>query len=298
MNEFKLVLNDRRESIAKLFEVELPNVPIKNMEILGYDKYFDMRTCVEIVNKYRATIEKLEISGLMISSYEIKALLENMNSLTTLELHSIETTTGPNRPLKLPSLKSLSIIYSLDSRFCTCHAEYEDEEDRTTPPELLLEEFSYNNSIERLHLCLDVSPRFSDLIFDEFAKTVHNIKHLILEGSGMDDLLSSCKDFKLETLHTYSLKIGTHFLVKQKDSLKELRLEMAPSHHDAVPTVAALFEMRLQNFYLEGVPLILNYETQHVDKMLTFGCDGSLEPGLEILKRGRCKQNYLFLENF
>jgi hypothetical protein len=284
MNEFKLVLNDRM--IKHLDGAELPNVPIKNIDIVGlwkYEKYFDMKTCVKIVDKYRATIETMKLEEFRISTLKLRTLLKNLNNLKQLELRYVELTTQPTRPVEIPSLKSLTFTFGLvEERY--------EEYQQGMRLERTLDFLKLTNSIETLQVVRDETWRYECPSFDSFFKAHSNIKHLKLESEYLDDLLPDLP-LKLQTLQlvTVDFENSEQFLLSQKGSLKELRLESLPFEPETAAFAKTIYELNLETFYLQGIPLILNHETQDVEKGLSFGCEGTFKGALEIMKRGRCE---------
>jgi hypothetical protein len=257
-------------------------VPIKNIVLKRDNEELDVENSVNILNKYRATIETMKLDEFRISSFELKTLLANMDNLQDLNLQYVELTTQPTRPVELPNLKSLSITFGLveDSN---------DEYARCTRVERTLDLFKFNNSIETLQVVRDQTWRYESPSFNRFFESNPNIKHLKLESEYLDDLLPDLP-LKLETLHVVSLNFenSEQFLLSQKGSLKELRLESVTYCRNTAALIRTIYEMNLETFYLQGIPLILNHETQDVEKGLSFD-KYFFEGALEIMKRGRCE---------
>jgi hypothetical protein len=73
---------------------------------------------------------------------------------------------------------------------------------------------------------------------------------------------------------------------KYKAGLKECHLNGFNCRTSAL--MRTIYEINLETLYIDSVPLILNYEKQHVSKELEFSQD-ELGFALEIMKHGRCK---------
>jgi hypothetical protein len=295
MNKFKLQLNNK--TIAKLAGVDhLPDAPIKSLQIVRNVGIFDMETCINIVRKYRATVETLKLVDLKLSFYEMKMMLTKMDNLRDLELKNVEMITECVSQIKLPNLKSLKMfVYCDPDRY-----EDDDEYGDFGEPDEILNSLKYNSSIEKLEYYQTCDSRWSctsRTSFTEFTKTTPNIKHLKLEGFRADDLLYDLP-LKLETLHTESLDLDDNTLFLGNEHfphLKELRLRNLPFNDVAI--LETIFDnTNLESFSLAGVALIKNYELAHVDKELTVCSDYDFKLALEILKRGRCKWKKFFFK--
>jgi hypothetical protein len=291
MDKFKLQLDNK--TIEELAGVDhLPNAPIKRLEIKRNVGAFDVKNCINIVKKYRATIETLKFADLKLSFYELKTVLTKMDNLRDLELQNVEMTSECVSQIKLPNLKSLTMDVYYDRDRYEEDDEYESEEygDEGEPDEIL-NSLKYNCSIEKLEYSQtydSVPPRTSKTSFTEFIKTTPNIKYLKLEGFRADELLYRLP-LKLETLYTESLDIslGNELFLH----LKELRLRNLPfDNNDNLETI--FHDMNLESFYLAGVALIKNYEWVHVDKELTVFSGHGFGFALEILRHGKCKWKY------
>jgi hypothetical protein len=285
INKFKLLLNDK--TVKELTRAELlPDAPIKTMEIELKGGHSAVQRSIMIVDKYRTTIENMTLTKLSISYDEMELLLKNMDNLQTLKFQDVELTSDRIRQIKLPALKSLLIVYS------KCSVNSENEHYNTA--EEIMGAFMHNRSVERFQYSQKFDgcrsgPHIKVSFFQHFLETLPNVRHLVLEGYKVDNLLRMLLPHPLESLQS-SLDFHTSaaFLSNQKGSLKELRLRDLPLFFGSSAVLSKIYDMNLKNFYLGGIPLILNYQTQHVEQKLAINYM-AFETFLEILKRGRCK---------
>jgi hypothetical protein len=266
LDTFKLQLND--VSIETLAVDDWPNVAIKNIHIQMNGKKFDMDAYISIVNKYCTSVETMVINDVVLSFYEMKKLLKNMENLRILTLNSVGLSSKFINRLQLPKLTSLSVIYS--TKYTNNQAED------------ILKAFKFNSLIETL--AISNYSGISNEFFRGFIETLPKIKHLKLEGGIGNRLLRSDLPHKLETLNINSLNTddNVQFLLNQTE-LKELRLEWLPNVKSAA-FVKTIYE-HLDTFYFRDALLIRNYQPQHVVEKLEF----EWEAGLEVLKRGLCE---------
>jgi predicted protein tyrosine phosphatase len=280
MNKFTLLLND--EMISKLLDAHLPSVPIKNLCIRREREQFDIETCLTIVDKYSTTIESLELARLETSYFEMKLTLANMVKLRKLELCDVKLITTPFRHVKLPMLESLSINFIAK---CDCG-----RGNKCTAAERILKFFKFNSSIKKFQYTQAHSSHHVHRVsLQDFIDTVPNIKHLVIKGFVTNNRLLSAS-LLLEILDVDSLAFheNVQFLLEQ-NNLKTLRLKKLSSNHEPAAVLRTIYDMGLESFHLQGIPLIANYETQHVSKQLII-CDQLwIESALEILKRAPCK---------
>jgi hypothetical protein len=270
LDTFKLQINNK--SVETLALEDWPRVPFKKIHIQKNGWKFDMEACISIVNRYRTSVETMEINSLELSFYEMERLLENMENLQKLTLDGVKLFSEVTNPLQLPKLTTLSVIYRYTS---------------TDIPTEILEPFKFNSTIEELLIDFKfLSGGHNSTIFQHgFIETLPKLKYLKLKRDTENEvLLRSDLSQKLETLHIDSLNTDdiVQLLLNQTE-LKELRLERLPDVNTAA-FVRTIYE-NLDTFYLENALLIRNYEPQHVEEKL----DVPWEAGLEILKRGLCE---------
>jgi hypothetical protein len=268
LDTFKLQINNK--SIETVALDDWPKVPIKNIHIYFKNGWiFGIKAHINIVDKYRTSVETMVINDLELSFCEVKELLKNLENLQKLTLNDVKLISKFVYPLQLPKLTSLSIINRHTLR---------------NMPARTLEAFKYNSTIEELQIEFVSLTDSTTIIFREFIETLPKIKHLKLKGQVNDEVLHSDLPQKLETLHIYSLDAddNVQFLLNQTE-LKELRLRWLPDVNSAA-FVRTCYE-RLDTFYLDGALLISNYQPQHVEEKLLL----DWEAGLEILKRGLCE---------
>jgi hypothetical protein len=268
LDTFKLQVDNK--SIKTVAVDDWPRVPIKNIHIQNDGWKFDMEACISIVNKYRTSVEEMEMKYIDLSLYEMERLLENMENLQILTFKDVKLPSETIEPLHLPKLTSLSIINPHTIR---------------NVPARILEAFKYNSLIETL--AISNYSDYSNDFYRGLIETLPKLKHLKLKGRVNDEvLLCSHLPQKLETLHIDTLNTGDNvqFLLIQTE-LKELRLKWLPDVN-SIALVKTIYE-RLDTFYLGDALLIRNYQPQHVEEQLQVNWIISLE----ILKRGRCECN-------
>jgi hypothetical protein len=292
---------------------DYPNISIRNVRITGQDRteatgyelplreapimieHLPTRTeevSWEFVNKYKFAIENLTIVNLAIKFEYLARLLTNMDSLKNLRLDNVQTEYSYKScsRVNIRTLESLSIDFVIKNY-------------NLIDVEQTFNLFKGNDSITNLQLTVrKLDQDYRDInvkSFLEFMETLPNVKHLTLKGPNIDELLNKNLSSKLETLNTVSLDTDVKFLQRQKETLRELRLEKLPSSRGSAVIVRAIFEgLHLQTFYLKNQALILYSEKQHAEDSIEFGTkDSAIESVLELLKHGRCKFKIRFKKN-
>jgi hypothetical protein len=268
LDTFKLKINYK--TIIELPVDNWPRLPIKNIHICYSNGWkFGMEACISIVNRYRTSVEAMLMKNLELSSYELKRLLENMENLRILKFYDVKLFSEVTKPLQLPKLTTLSVIYRTKST--------------KNPSEEILKAFKFNKSIEALRIASINYSNISSEFFRGFIETLPRVKHLKLEVFNSSELLYSDLPQKLKSLHTYLLDTddNVQFILNQTE-LKELRLRWLS---DVTAAFVKNCYENLATFNLENALLISNYQPQHVEEKL----DVPWEAGLEILKRGLCE---------
>jgi hypothetical protein len=272
MSEFKLLLHDKM--ISRIDPAKLPNVPLKRLTIVQYGKNLNTVALQAIVDKYRTTIEDLDLpdiemkKGTTIVGYDyslrhialpkLKALTNTTDFSKTEKFHNI-----PGIIVRMYS-RANSIDYNADG---------------------ILSLFMHNLSIEKLHITQASPNLVSSKLFKQIINTLPNVKRFSLDGDGSGDVLLYPElPLALEVLYANNLDFAgsVQFLENQKGNLKELHLQSWPSSN-VVEILEAIVSLNFEKFYCNNILMISKGKPVHVKEEVSFRSE-EIECGLEILK--------------
>jgi len=224
----------------------------------------DIQKVSKFVNRYRNSLENLELNFFKLRSYsECFNLFGKLANLKSIKLNNCQIEKLDNEALKpIKSLISLTFNKCNDNVFKI---------------------FTKQESLEKLTVSNGVWTwnGFPHETFTEICENSKNLEYIELQGAGTGSYFDSdAFPFKIRKLNTTMITFHWYvgirtqrinFLESQKGYLKELTIHELPYDFDGGRVLKYIInEMNLDKFYYGKIPLIINGQKQNV-KEFEFG---------------------------